>query len=76
MEHMMPEMDGIETTQCIRAMGGKYSTLPIIALTANAVNDAERNFLDHGFTGFLAKPLELSTLSRCLKKLVNSIEVK
>jgi signal transduction histidine kinase/ActR/RegA family two-component response regulator len=70
MDHMMPEMDGIETTQCIRAMGGKYKDLPIIALTANAVNDAEKNFLENGFTGFLAKPLELSTLSRCLKKLV------
>jgi signal transduction histidine kinase/CheY-like chemotaxis protein len=71
MDHMMPEMDGIEATHCIRAMGGKYKDLPIIALTANAVNDAEKNFLENGFTGFLAKPLELSTLSRCLKKLVN-----
>jgi CheY-like chemotaxis protein len=70
MDHMMPEMDGIETTQCIRAMGGKYYDLAIIALTANAVNDAEKNFLDHGFSGFLAKPLELSTLARCLRKLV------
>jgi signal transduction histidine kinase/CheY-like chemotaxis protein len=70
MDHMMPEMDGIQTTHCIRAMGGKYKELPIIALTANAVNDAEKHFLENGFTGFLAKPLELSTLSRCLKKLV------
>jgi signal transduction histidine kinase/CheY-like chemotaxis protein len=72
MDHMMPEMDGIEATHCIRAMGGKYRTLPIIALTANAVNDAEKNFLATGFTGFLAKPLELSTLSRCLKKLIKA----
>jgi signal transduction histidine kinase/CheY-like chemotaxis protein len=72
MDHMMPEMDGIEATHCIRAMGGKYLTLPIIALTANAVNDAEKNFLANGFTGFLAKPLELTTLSRCLKKLIKA----
>jgi signal transduction histidine kinase/ActR/RegA family two-component response regulator len=74
MDHMMPGMDGIEATKCIRAMGGKYKDLPIIALTANAVNDAEKNFLASGFTGFLAKPLELSTLSRCLGKLVKQMQ--
>jgi signal transduction histidine kinase/ActR/RegA family two-component response regulator len=70
MDHMMPGIDGIEATKCIRAMGGKYKDLPIIALTANAVNDAEKHFLASGFTGFLAKPLELATLSKCLHKLV------
>jgi signal transduction histidine kinase/CheY-like chemotaxis protein len=74
MDHMMPGIDGIEATKCIRAMGGKYKDLPIIALTANAVNDAEKHFLASGFTGFLAKPLELATLSKCLHKLVQDAE--
>jgi CheY-like chemotaxis protein len=68
MDHMMPDMDGIEATARIRAMGGRYATIPIIALTANVVNGAENLFLSNGFTGFLPKPLELSTLSRCIQQ--------
>ena len=42
----MPEMDGIAATQCIRAMGGAYETLPIIALTANAMKGDREQYLD------------------------------
>jgi signal transduction histidine kinase len=41
MDHMMPEMDGVETTNEIRTLGGKYKQIPIIALTANAIKGAE-----------------------------------
>ncbi|MDR0948870.1 MAG: response regulator [Lachnospiraceae bacterium] len=68
MDHMMPEMDGVEATAQIRAMGGQYVDLPIIALTANVVNDAEQFFLNNQFTGFLPKPLEVSTLSICIQR--------
>jgi PAS domain S-box-containing protein len=67
MDHMMPDMDGIEATAHIRALGGYCATVPVIALTANVVNGAEQNFLQSGFTGFLPKPLELATLSLCLQ---------
>ena len=68
MDHMMPEMDGVETTQRIRAMEGEYyKKLPIIALTANAVNGVRDVFLQSGFNDFLAKPIELSALDRILK---------
>jgi CheY-like chemotaxis protein len=67
MDHMMPEMDGIETTAHLRALGGKFETLPIIALTANAANNAEQLFLRSGFSGFLSKPLEFATLARCIR---------
>jgi CheY-like chemotaxis protein/PAS domain-containing protein len=70
MDHMMPDMDGVEATSLIRAMGGRFTDLPIIALTANVANNAERHFLSHGFTGFLPKPLEIATLSRCLKQYI------
>jgi signal transduction histidine kinase/CheY-like chemotaxis protein len=70
MDHMMPDMDGQEATARIREMGGRLSTLPIIALTANVVNGAEQYFLANGFTGFLPKPLEFATLSICLQKLL------
>jgi PAS domain S-box-containing protein len=68
MDHMMPDMDGMEATARIRALGGEYAALPIIALTANVVNGAEQFFLQNGFTGFLPKPLELATLSLCLQQ--------
>ncbi len=68
MDHMMPDMDGIEATQILRAMDGDYyKQLPIIALTANAVEGARKMFLDSGFNDFLAKPIEVSALDRILK---------
>ena len=71
MDHMMPEMDGVETTQIIRSREEEYfKKLPIIALTANAVNGAREMFLEHGFQGFLAKPIELSSLDRILKQYI------
>jgi signal transduction histidine kinase len=74
MDHMMPIMDGIETTAQIRAMGGHFAYLPIIALTANVANNAEEFFMSNGFTGFLPKPLEISTLSLCLKQFLEGKE--
>lgn len=68
MDHMMPEMDGVEATKAIRAMEGSYyKNLPIIALTANAVNGVRDMFLEEGLNDFIAKPIELSALDRVLK---------
>ena len=68
MDHMMPEMDGVETTQRIRALPDpKYRDLPIVALTANVTVDMRRLFLANGFNGFLAKPIETGTLDRLLR---------
>ncbi|MBQ5318577.1 MAG: response regulator [Oscillospiraceae bacterium] len=69
MDHMMPEMDGVETTRIIREMGGEYyENLPIIALTANAVSGVREMFIESGFNDFIAKPIELPALDRVLKK--------
>lgn len=68
MDHMMPVMDGVEATGIIRATEGEYyKNLPIIALTANAVNGAREMFMQSGFNDFLAKPIELSALDRILR---------
>jgi signal transduction histidine kinase/HPt (histidine-containing phosphotransfer) domain-containing protein len=67
MDHMMPEMDGIETTRKIREMGEKYSQLPIIALTANAVPGAREMFLANGFDDFVSKPIIVEELVRVLE---------
>ena len=68
MDHMMPEMDGIEATTAIRAMGGHFATLPIVALTANAIAGMEERFLSMGFNAFLSKPIETIRLDAMLKK--------
>jgi signal transduction histidine kinase/HPt (histidine-containing phosphotransfer) domain-containing protein/ActR/RegA family two-component response regulator len=66
MDHMMPEMDGLEATAEIRKLGEKYRELKIIALTANAVRGAKEMFLENGFDGFLPKPIEMSLLTDTL----------
>ena len=66
MDHMMPEMDGIETTRAIRAFGGHNEYVPIIALTANAVTGAKEMFMKNGFTGFLSKPINSAELAYSL----------
>jgi signal transduction histidine kinase/CheY-like chemotaxis protein len=71
MDHMMPEMDGIETTRRIRALGedGSYfRQAPIVALTANALEEYRELFLQSGFNDFLAKPIEIEKLYDILKK--------
>lgn len=68
MDHMMPGMDGVEATGIIRSMPGDYyKNLPIIALTANAVNGVREMFINSGFNDFIAKPIELSVLDRVIK---------
>ncbi|MCL1983576.1 MAG: ATP-binding protein [Clostridiales bacterium] len=68
MDHMMPEMDGIEATQRIRGLEGPGSKVPIIALTANAISGVDQMFKDNHMDGFLPKPLEISALNACLKQ--------
>jgi signal transduction histidine kinase/ActR/RegA family two-component response regulator len=57
MDVRMPEMDGIAATKAIRAMGGRFGRLPIIALTANAFPEDVRLCREAGMSDFLAKPL-------------------
>ena len=71
MDHFMPEMDGVETTERIRAMGDEdpyYAELPIIALTANAVTGMREMFLQSGFNDFLSKPIDTVQLNSVLAK--------
>ena len=69
MDHMMPVMDGIETTERIRQSSDEYyHTVPIIALTANALMDAREQFAKAGMNDFVAKPIEIKEICKCLKK--------
>jgi CheY-like chemotaxis protein/HPt (histidine-containing phosphotransfer) domain-containing protein len=68
MDHMMPEIDGVETTRIIRRMYPDYDNVPIIALTANAVNGVKEMFLSEGMNDFVAKPIELRVLVSKIKQ--------
>ncbi len=67
MDHMMPEMDGIEAVRLIRSECGENGTAPvIIALTANAMEGVREMFLQNGFEGFITKPLDKKVLNEAL----------
>ncbi len=68
MDHMMPEMDGVETTKRIRDLGEKYLSLPIVALTANALYESREFLLQEGLDDFLAKPIDKNLLIAMLRK--------
>ncbi len=68
MDHMMPGMDGVEAAEHIRNFGGWRSEVPIVALTANAIEGVREMFISKGFQDFVAKPIEISQLERALKK--------
>lgn len=66
MDHMMPGIDGIDTTRLIRRFHPKFNSVPIIALTANASEEARKMFLDEGMSDFIAKPIEIKRLNELL----------
>ncbi|MDR2733371.1 MAG: response regulator [Spirochaetota bacterium] len=67
MDHMMPEMDGIQATAEIRRLGGKFEKLPIVALTANAVQGMREVFLSNGLNDFITKPIDINEMREILK---------
>jgi CheY-like chemotaxis protein len=66
---MMPQMDGMETTQRLRAQG--YHGI-IVALTANALAGNAEMFAQNGFDGFISKPIDLHQLDAVVKKHIKS----
>ena len=68
MDHMMPELDGVETTQIIRRMYPQMAQVPIIALTANAMEGAKQKLLSVGMNDFVPKPIEVRFLCAKVRK--------
>jgi signal transduction histidine kinase/CheY-like chemotaxis protein len=75
MDHMMPGIDGVETTAAIRLWereqeknGVMCNKVTIIALTANAVVGMREMFLEHGFNDFISKPIDISKLDETLNR--------
>jgi hypothetical protein len=67
MDHMMPHMDGVQTTTHLRELGYRE---PIVALTANAISGQKDYFLSNGFDGFLSKPIDIHMLNSVLNKYI------
>jgi len=84
MDHMMPEMDGIEATAIIRAWEKEHREesggnnlrrqVPIVALTANAVVGMREMFIEKGFNDFLSKPVDVSKLDEILDRWISEKE--
>jgi len=73
MDHLMPEMDGVETLQRLNTLEGNLcSGSPVIALTANAFTGAEESYRSMGFDGFLPKPIATDKLKNLIRNLLPS----
>ncbi len=71
LDHMMPEMDGVETLKQLRRNNADQNKrLTVIAFTANAVSGAREMFLQEGFDEFISKPVEMLELKSVLKKVL------
>ena len=72
MDHMMPEMDGVEAMRIIKNEASDLGRrIIIVALTANAVSGAREMFLREGFDGFIAKPIETADFERVMLRVLS-----
>lgn len=68
MDVKMPDMDGIETTRRIRQSKGDSRSIPIIALTANAMYGDRKKYLDAGMDAYVSKPIQAAKLFHAIDK--------
>lgn len=71
MDHHMPVMDGMVATQHIRQLGDAGKTIPILAFTANVLEEDQRKCLEVGMNDFIHKPVTLIALDTILKKFMD-----
>ncbi len=67
MDIMMPKMDGVETLHKLKKING--FNIPVVALTADAIDGMEEKYLNSGFDDYLSKPIDKNQLDRVLKKM-------
>ena len=72
LDHVMPGMDGVETLDRLRKMGGRFADIPVIALTANVMSGARERYLNAGFSDFIEKPIVPSKLEAALVRYLPS----
>ncbi len=72
MDHMMPEMDGVEAMKKLRFIADqKGKKLKVVALTANAISGAREMFLREGFDGFISKPIYINDFERVMSRVMS-----
>ena len=74
-DHMMPDMDGLETLKKLRGSGRNLNA-PAIALTANAISGAREMYIEAGFDGYLSKPVESEKLEMLLMNILPQNKIK
>ncbi len=75
MDHMMPVMDGIETTEAIREDIPEAADTPIVALTANVMEESKIMFMEAGMVDMIAKPIDVKELYRKLFEILPADKV-
>ncbi len=75
MDHMMPEIDGLETTEQLRGLGFNAEKYPIVALTANVVKGAREFLLANGMNDYMSKPIDKTVLREMLAKWLPSEKI-
>jgi signal transduction histidine kinase/DNA-binding response OmpR family regulator len=70
MDHVMPDMDGVQTLKAIRDQDGPNKRTPVIALTANAMSGAAEKYMHLGFSNYLAKPVYPDLLEEMLLRYI------
>ena len=68
MDHMMPEIDGVEATRIIRRFHPEYSDVPIIALTANVVDGTREMFIEEEMNDLVAKPIDVKDITEKVRR--------
>ncbi|MCP5433592.1 MAG: response regulator [Alphaproteobacteria bacterium] len=71
MDVQMPEMDGVMATKIIRSLEGPVSRIPIVALTAHAMEGRREAYLAAGMTDYVSKPIKMSELARVLQSVAD-----
>lgn len=76
-DHMMPELDGVDTLNLIRAEDSEYMRkVPIVVLTANVASGVREKFISEGFDEYIAKPIDMMWLNRVLCKLLPKDKIR
>ncbi len=76
MDHMMPEMDGVEVMKRLRDIAaGKNMVVPMVVLTANAVSGAREMFIREGFDGFISKPVNVTDLEHTMYQIMPGVSL-
>ena len=77
LDHMMPNMDGIETLNISKTLeNNKCMDVPVIALTANAIVGAKEMYIEAGFDDYLSKPVKSEALMDIIEKYISKDKIK